>query len=760
MTSFITAFIERWLGTFPRVVVTFTGVFLCALVIVALWDRRLRISSAILIGAVGFLLVFHPLILRFFAFIQGEGRLRLLAFGLGIALIGMTVEALRRANMRIRYGVLWIGCGSGLIGAAMYPSIIKSLVAAFGISPLGLLGGGAVFFLFVFSFHLSLAVSHLYLDLANLRKRIVRLESTKDGQAEEVEKEQAVSGGLVQGLTDLAVLSWVNWLSWCSKRAPRTIRGTKIGGPAVIFFSFLAVLVVGLAAPQAMIGDEVTHYYMLVRQAQDMSQPNFFADIPLASGVVETRRYPHSFGWHYLGALVLLLGGGSSAAVQLYQACFLAQLLSVAYLLARSRGGVETRSALLYVLTLASLPLSLLFSVAFYQDVPMTAQILTAFFLLKQRRWFWASGFIILAVYFKVTAVLFFPVFLFLAFVWERKNGGWHQGAMVLLCTAFLVLGNTWLLGKAINKYAESAFYPQEKLEVAVSAVKSRLRSLIVSLKGTQGNQSVEKMSVVPQVTHQENIAQPKPMIVANHPGDLRIPENYFIFGGLLLWLVIGLGAISTVLSIGKSGIPTFRQEDRWLFGTGCWYLLLSAYFVSTAPDARFFLPAIPFILLPIAERVVHLPKPKWLLTFITALALLQGGYVLNKAYTLRGVSPGIKEGIEYLSRHPIEPKTIFMYPEGNYRLFPVSHEWYLGYQLREFWMANNDKRISMLHQFGIGAVVVKKQLISPVDDKILNLGVYPPQFVEDLRNDGRFKKIFENDDLLIFQTPPYDKAD
>lgn len=760
MTSFITAFIERWLGTFPRVVVTFIGVFLCALVIVALWDRRLRITSAIFVGVIGGGLVFHAPILRFFAVIQGEGRLRLLAFGLGIALTGMTVEALRRANMRIRYGLIWIGCGSGLIGAAMYPSIIKSLVAVSGISLLALLGGGAVFLLFVFSFHLSLTVSHLYLHLADMRERIVRLESGKDGQADVVEKGQAVSGGLMQSFAGFDVLSWAKSLSWYSKGAPRTIRGTKIVGPAIIVSAFLAVLIVGLAAPQAMIGDEVTHYYMLVRQAQDMSQPNFFADIPLASGVVETRRYPHSFGWHYLGALVLLVSGGSSAAVQLYQAFFLAQLLSVAYLLARSRGGVETRSALLYVLTLASLPLSLLLSVAFYQDVPMTAQILTAFFLLKQRRWFWASGFIILAVYFKVTAVLFFPVFFFLAFVWERKNGGWRQGAMVLFFTASIVLGNTWLLGKAINKYAESAFYPQEKLEIAASAVKSRLMSLIVSLNGKQDNQSVEKISVVPQDTQQENVERPEPMILANHPGDLRIPENYLIFGGLLLWLVVGLGAMSTVFSIRRREIPNFRQEDRWLLGTGCWYLLLSAYFVRTAPDARFFLPALPFILLPIAERVVHLPKQKWLLTFITALALLQSGYVLNKAYILRGVSPGIKEGIEYLTRHPIKPRTIFMYPEGNYRLFPVSHEWYLGYQLREFWMANNDRRISMLHQFGIGAVVVKKLLISPVDDKIINLGVYPPQFVADLRNDGRFKKIFENDDLLIFLTPSSDKVD
>jgi hypothetical protein len=30
--------------------------------------------------------------------------------------------------------------------------------------------------------------------------------------------------------------------------------------------------------------------------------------------------------------------------------------------------------------------------------------------------------------------------------------------------------------------------------------------------------------------------------IIANHPGDLRIPQNYIIYGGVVLWIVIVLG--------------------------------------------------------------------------------------------------------------------------------------------------------------------------------------------------------------------------
>jgi len=532
------------------------------------------------------------------------------------------------------------------------------------------------------------------------------------------------------------------------------IRGTQVGGPLVIVIATLAVLLVGLAAPQAMVGDEVTHYYMLVKQAQDISEPNFYADIPMASGGIETRRYPHSFGWHYLGALVYLITGGSFAGVQLYQAFFLLQLLSVAFLLARSRGGIESRSALLYVLTLASLPLCLFFSVTFYQDVPMTAQILTAFYFLCRRRWFWASCFMALAIGFKVTAVLFFPAFFFLVLFWEAKHSGWRKGALAFLCSTLIVLGSTWILGKTINIYAQSAFYPQEKLEIVTTVVKNRALALLSKTEPEPVAQVVENIAAVSNQYSLEKSPETAPSIIANHPGDLRINANYLIYGGLMLWLVIIFGLIAGLPIIRKKITSQNKSEDWWLFVIGGSFLLLTAYLTRTAPDARFFLPGMPFILLPLSERVVHLPKPKLLITIAAALALLQGGYVLNKAYHLRVVPPDIISGIEYLKLHPTQPSTIFMYPEGNYRLFPFPHEWYLGYRLRDFWRADNDKRIEMLHQFGIGAVVIKKHLIAPVDDQITNLGVYPPQFVEDLRVDERFVKSFENNELLIFLPP------
>jgi len=234
---------------------------------------------------------------------------------------------------------------------------------------------------------------------------------------------------------------------------PRSPRGTAIGAPLVIAISVLAVMVTGISTPQVMIGDEVTHYFMLTHQAEDLTQPNFYSVIPNATGIIETRPYSHPFLWHYLGAVIFYLTGGSFIAIQIYQSLYFLQFLTVAYLLARERHGVESRSALVYVLVLASLPMSLIFSVTFYQDVPMIAQVLTAFYLLRKAKWFWAAAFLALAIGFKVTASLFFPPFFLLLLYWQIKKSGWLQGTIVTACALAIVMAATWQTGKAIKTY-------------------------------------------------------------------------------------------------------------------------------------------------------------------------------------------------------------------------------------------------------------------------------------------------------------------
>ena len=733
------------------------GALLCVVVIGAFWDRRMRLSGAVMGFLIGIGIVFHGAILGYMSGMTFDQRVRIFGVIIGIAILGVTIQAVRFTYLYKRYAILWFASGVGLLLGSLRLESIRSIAALLEVHVLALIGVGIIGVMFLLLFHFSLVLTRLEKQYLSLQERLQPERRDVDAAVSEIQVSPISLKSLFLscGRSVLTISS-----IFSADSMARAIRGTRIGAPLTILLACLAVLLVGLVTPQAMVGDEVTHYYMLVKQAQDISQPNFYADIPMASGGVETRRYPHSFGWHYLGALVYLVAGGSFAAVQVYQTFFLLQLLFVAYLLARSRGGIESRAALLYVLTLASLPLCLFFSVTFYQDVPMTAQILTSFYLLDRRRWFWAACFMALAIGFKVTAVLFFPAFFVLVIFWEVKKGGWRQGALAFLCSTLIVLGSTWVLGKAVNIYAQSAFYPQEKLEIVATVAKNRLLALVSKTERVSVAEIGEKSSAASAQFSRYKSPETVPTIIANHPGDLRIKENYLIYGGLMIWLVIGLSLIAMLPIIRKRTLCPQTREDWWLFGIGGSFLLMTAYLTRTAPDARFFLPGMPFILLPLAERVVHLPKPKLLITVAAALALLQGGYVLSKAYHLRVVPPGIIAGIEYLKLHPTETSTIFMYPEGNYRLFPVPHEWYLGYRLRDFWRADNDKRLEMLYEFGIGAIVVKKHLIAPVDEQITNLGVYPLQFVEDVRADDRFVKSFENDDLLIFLLPDKKKIE
>ena len=116
-------------------------------------------------------------------------------------------------------------------------------------------------------------------------------------------------------------------------------------------------------------------------------------------------------------------------------------------------------------------------------------------------------------------------------------------------------------------------------------------------------------------------------------------------------------------------------------------------------------------------------------------------------------------EAIDYLKREPPTPNRIFMYPEGNYRFFPCNHTWYLDYELRKFWKADNNQRLDMLHAKEIGAIVIKKHLVGVIDPKMENLGVYPDFFVRDMDTDARFKKVLDNRHVTIYRVPAIDRS-
>lgn len=746
MFSSITAFADRWLGTaLPQLFLLFLGVLLVILVVTALWDRRINRLGGVfglLTGLLMAAIALEESLARFIGGLEPAFRVRLTAALFSLSLLFLTGSAWAKTGLQRRYGLTWTAVSLIVLLTALFPGLLHTFPSLLGVQYGLAVAALFIAFLLLLVFHFSINISELEKQQRALLRRISRLE----GLPVEPEEDEDEPARLWAGF-------WQKWRGICRRPA----RGTTLGAPLIILAAAASVFLVGMSAPQVMVGDEVTHYYMLKTQAETLPLPNFKAEIPTGWGENEVRVYPHSFLWHYLGAILFRLTGGSFAAVQLYQALYLMQFLGVAYLLARSRGGVQTRAAMPYLLILASLPMTLIFTVTFYQDVPMAAQVLTAFYLLRKNRWLLATCFMAFALGVKVNAMLFFPAFFFCLLVWTARRCSIKKTAAIVSGSILLTVLCTWGLGFALKRYAGASFYPVEKFEQVVKKIwpeEKQPRKPAPKPPAAQQSAQAETKAAEPAEATAKVITEQKASIIANHPGDLRVKANYFIYGGLLLWLLLLTGIAGVGLRLLRHQPPAQEDSSCWLWGTGLSYILTAAAFLASAPDARFFLPGLPFILLPIAEQTVRLPRPKWLIAVLASLAFLQGGYVLTKTWNLRQVSPDIREAIAWLRKNPPQPSRIFMYPEGNYRLFPVPHEWYLKYHLRDFWRADNELRAEVLRKFRIGAVVIKKHLVAPVDESITDLGVYPDYFVNDLRKDERFRKLFENSAVVIFQTP------
>lgn len=766
-------FIAQWAGTtMPRIFVAFLGILVCLWIGMVIWEKRIRILGAVAGMAMGLFMVLiaiDPRILRYLADTSFLDRIRIMMIVLSLLVVIITMEAIRRSHLQERYAILWVTTGLIILITAFFPHVLDLFSFLLGTQYVTSVVGIVFTFLLLIAFHFSIALSGIQKKQAQIAQRCATLEAKLEELSNQFASLSSMQQGAVNGaVEEMSSADEVLPVYPAPSTADETIETVRqlsiprVAGYAIIGIAFLGVLITGIITPQAMIGDEVTHFYMLVDQSKALPTPNFYAHIPTGWGKEEVRLYPHSCLWHYLGAMVYRATGGSFQSVQIYQTLFWLQFLWIAFLLARMHSGEDSLAPVLYLLVLASLPISLIFSVAFYQDIPMAAQVLTAFYLLKKRKWIWASIFLAIAIAMKVSALLFVPVFLLVMGFWEYKAGAWRQAITALLISVFILAVSSWGVGSALWKYGGARYYPVEQFQKIAYVLKSKL-SAPREEKNSTPPQDGQRASAKPAPLSSEKaqgqrikaVTAYEAKIIANHPGDLRIPENFFIYGGGILWLVIITGGVALIYrKFRRKNANRDTTSSWWLFAVGFWYIATSAYLLRSAPDARFFLPGLPFVLLPLVEGVVKLPRPRIIIAIVAAMAILQGGQVLKKAYALRNVSPGLKDAISFLQKNPVEPPLIFMYPEGNYRLFPYAHDWYLDYKLREFWKGNNSTRIDMLRKNRIGAIVIKKHLIAEVDDAITNLGVYPLYFVHDLDKDRRFRKLFENRDVTIYEVP------
>ncbi len=752
--------------TLPRLMAVLVGLLICLAVMQVMWERRaVRVHLALFLFAGVVLLVsgIFPGFLHGLVRVTDPIRLRILVGLLSSIVLVVTFESIRRSLLRERYALLWMVTGLLLLLSAIVPQSVDLIGMLFGtdywVTVVGIL---ATFILFI-AFHFSLAFSKHEHQQQKMAQRCAELESR-------IERMEQKAGHVFKVVppTPVAVDLPVSPPLLAPSRFHLKMPGPYLLLLVVVLFALVGSLVVGLISREPMIGDEVTHYFMLTNQAESLARPVFESRIPVGWEDYETRFYPHVNGWHYVGAIVYRLTGRSFTSVQIYHVLFWLQFLLAAGWLARRRNGKMSRVPVLYVLLLATLPVASIFSVAHYQDIPVTAQILLAFALAYYGHWKSGTIFMLLALSLKVTAFLFVPAFLVV--VWMNGYKGWN-GAPVrrvmpraflrafVVLVALLLCCFAWDL--TLSHYANARYYPFESLSRTVSSWQKDYHAIgqtsSPTVRGELDTDTLrdEEREPVRAERPSRLVSSYEKDIIANHPGDLRIPQNYLIYGGGVLWLVLLLGAGWRLCEVASRKSVQGTPSGTGLLLTGLSYVIPTAYLLRTAPDARFFLPAIPFLLLPFVEWLGRSPRIRVTASIIAALAILQAGHVYAKIYSLRSVHPDLKDAIAHLRESPPNPPRVFMYPEGNYRLFPVKHDWYLRYWLRDFWQGDNDFRLEILHRERIGAIVVKKYLIGVPDDAYTDLGIYPADFVADIEADSRFVKVFENARIAMYLVPP-----
>lgn len=753
MTDALLFWISQKVGvTLPLIMTLIVGLTLCVAAVTALWTRRLRVAPALMILLTGALLVLISLDTRILHGLVATGyltRIRMLMGLLSIVVAAVTFEAVRRSQLKERYAILWLFTGGVILLCAFFPAILDFMTSLLGMQYVTAVGVVVFVFVLMVLFHVSLAISNIQRDETATAQRCALLEAKVDRLATELatlQGREAIPIPIPAPAPIPVIQTAAGARNVCQQRS---LRGFVVGVPVLIAAFGLAVLWSGLRTPQAMVGDEVTHYYMLRHQAHVLPEATFQAIIPTGWGAPHVRRYPHPHLWHYAGAY-LYRAIPAFATIQGYQTLFLIQLLVAAFFLIRRRPGASTTAILLYLLLLASLPVTLMFSMTFYQDVPLTAQVVTAFCLLDRRRWIWATVFMMLALGIKVTAFLFVPAFLGFLIVRkleETKTASRRGVRFRRVAFPVLIAGTMlWIPMHAYHRLLDGEYYPF-----------LQVRSVVKRVAQTIDRPEPPVRVAPPAATAAADpvsrpISRYEAEIIANHPGDLRLPVNWMLYGGMLIWWVMAMGLARRLAMWRKPALTRKMLVDQWPVWVGLSYLLPAAYLLKTAPDARFFLPALPFILLPFVLSAARLPRQRIWMSLLTALAIAQSGFVLATAVQLRQVTPELKAGMAFLGDHPPQHNRVFMYPEGNYRLFPVEHDWYLGYRLRDFWRADNDQRLQLLARRRIGAIVIKKHLVRPVDENITNLGVYPDYFVEQIEADARFRKIFDNTAVTIYE--------
>ncbi len=507
----------------------------------------------------------------------------------------------------------------------------------------------------------------------------------------------------------------------------KQILPVKILTFAVPAMVLIGILYVGLSSSCPMIGDETAHYYQLVNQSGKLPDISFGWSLITDYGKERSGIGPHVIGWHYLGAVLYKMFPGFMT-VQFYHLFFFCLLLVSSFLTAKHlfNSPEVTCNTLLLVSTL---PAAILFGTAFYQDLPATALIVTAFYLLFKR--LYLPGILLAAAtfFFKENSVLMLPGMCFLIFLQERRKP--LQCSVWILTSIFLTVTCIIIFDVAVFKYFEGKCH-----NILVDKVLDILRGLNII-----------------EDTRPPMPAQTEALPPIAYPGDLRIPANWIIYLGGAVWLAAAASVFGLWREIKNR---KFEQPAFICAFIGLSFLIPSYVIGRNTPDVRYFLPGIPFMIFAVACWLVSFKDYRKLLWVIAIVAIVQSGAVLSKIYELRTLGPDLEQVIKTLSvkksAYDNKKFKIFMYAE-KWRFLPYEPVWSISVDV---WKAKTDRQIyDLLRNNNFAFIGIEKSKIASMVSSNLDIRVYPAKFVDLLANSDLFSKVCENQTYIIYELKP-----
>ena len=178
--------------TLPRIVVSLIGVLICILIILAIWNKRIRFLGGVLGLLFGLILTMVAVdirILHYLIRIPFLTRIRIMMSFTSLVVLIVTIEAIRRSHLQEKYALLWIITGLVILITGVYPQLLDIIGSIFGTQYATSAVGILFVFLLLIAYHFSIALSgfsqkqsKIAQRCAILEQRLVELEKRLEGK--------------------------------------------------------------------------------------------------------------------------------------------------------------------------------------------------------------------------------------------------------------------------------------------------------------------------------------------------------------------------------------------------------------------------------------------------------------------------------------------------------------------------------------------------------------------------------------------------